>query len=217
MKTTYFLFIATVTTVASQLTFPGLFKTDSEKPHRGGLSTHELDYQVVVMANNPNMPPSAQDNPDVASSMLHSPIISDVLGKSRVINIFSGFTRDIEAIANRLSSISTRTTLLAPVNSAIAGLPRKPWEDPDGATVYAGDDGKDKAQENLKKFVESHAVPLSPWAEGEKVKTLAGQEVWWVSDGDKKIIKPGDIEVVSVAEKVLNGEVWILKGVRNYA
>jgi hypothetical protein len=30
-------------------------------------------------------------------------------------------------------------------------------------------------------------------------------------------IQPGDIEVSSVASKVYNGEVWILKGVRNYA
>jgi len=134
-----------------------------------------------------------------------------------MINIFSGFTRDIEAIANRLSSSSTSTTLLAPVNSAIESLPRKPWEDPNDAIVYEGDDGKDKAQENLKKFVESHIIPMAPWLEGEKVKTLAGQEIWWVKDGDKKMIQPGNIEVESVAEKVANGQVWILKGVRNYA
>jgi hypothetical protein len=30
-------------------------------------------------------------------------------------------------------------------------------------------------------------------------------------------IQPGNIEVSSVASKVYNGEVWILKGVRNYA
>lgn len=215
MKTTHLLFIAIATGVSSQLVFPGLFKVDPRKSHRVR-SPGELDSQVAFMANDPNMPPSAQDNPDVATAMLHSTIISDVLGKSRMISIFSGFTRDIEAMANRLSSSSTSTTLLAPVNSAIEGLPRKPWEDPDGAVVYEGDDGKDKAQENLKKFVESHVVPSSPWPEGEKVKTLAGQEVWWVSDGDKKIIKPGDIEVESVAERVSNGEVWIIKGVRNY-
>lgn len=106
-----------------------------------------------------------------------------------MINIFSGFCRDIGAVANRLSSSSTSTILLAPVNSAIEGLPRKPWEDPNDAVVYEGDDGKDKAQENLKKFVESHIVPKAPWPEGEKVKTLAGDEVWWVKDGDKKMVR----------------------------
>jgi len=29
-------------------------------------------------------------------------------------------------------------------------------------------------------------------------------------------IQPGDIEVSSVASKVANGEVWIIKGVVNY-
>lgn len=29
-------------------------------------------------------------------------------------------------------------------------------------------------------------------------------------------IQPGSVEVQSVAEKVANGEVWILKGVLNY-
>lgn len=106
-----------------------------------------------------------------------------------MINIFSGFTRDIEAIANRLSSSSTSTTLLAPINSAIEELPRKPWEDPNDNVMYEGDDGKDRAQENLKKFVESHIVPKAPWHEGEKVKTLAGQEIWWEKDGNKKMVR----------------------------
>jgi hypothetical protein len=35
--------------------------------------------------------------------------------------------------------------------------------------------------------VEAHVVPVSPWKEGERVKTLSGGEVWWESkDGVKK-------------------------------
>lgn len=30
-------------------------------------------------------------------------------------------------------------------------------------------------------------------------------------------IQPGNIEVSTIASRVYNGEVWILKGVRNYA
>jgi len=62
-------------------------------------------------------------------------------------------------------------------------------------------------------------VPTSPWKEGEKVKRLSGEggEVWWESKGDKKMIQPGNIEVVQVADKVSNGEVWVIKGVLNYA
>jgi len=204
----FFISIAT-TTVSSQLIFPALFGSPEKQHIIADINSDSS--QVAIMAHDPKMPTSAQDNPDISSSMFGSTIISDVLGKSRSINIFSSFTRNIEAIADRLSSSSTSTTLLAPVNSAIEGLPRKPWEGPEDA----GDDGK--AQENLKKFVESHVVPESPWHEGKKVETLAGQKIWWINDNGKKIIQPDNIEVESVAEEVANGQVWILKGVRNYA
>ena len=101
-------------------------------------------------------------------------------------------------------------------------LPRKPWEDPEdyqmlGAEAYAGDDGQKRAHENLKRFVEAHIVPISPWKSGERVKTLAGSEVWWESRDDKQYVQPGNVEVVEVADSVANGEVWILRGVLNYA
>ncbi|RFU28369.1 hypothetical protein B7463_g7983, partial [Scytalidium lignicola] len=149
-------------------------------------------------------------------------ILSDVLGKDRSINIFAGFTRDIEEVTLRLENSAQNTTILAPVNSAIMGLPRKPWEDPReyaslGANAYEGDDGQERARANIRRFVEAHLVDVSPWKEGQKAKTLVGDEVWWeVKDGVKKI-QPGNIEVISVPSKVYNGEVWILKGVRNYA
>lgn len=73
------------------------------------------------------------------------------------------------------------------------GLPRKPWEDPEdydklGADAYEGPEGEGRAQNNLRRFVEAHVVPVSPWKEGEKVKTLAGGEVWWEGkDGVKYV------------------------------
>ena len=129
------------------------------------------------------------------------------------------------------------TTILAPINSAIMALPRKPWEDPKdynnlGTNAYEGPHGEERAHKNIERFVEEHVVPASPWEEGQKLRTLAGGVVWWEKkDGvklvsqlhmvkagtDKSQIQPGDIEVASVASKVYNGEVWILKGVRNYA
>jgi len=102
------------------------------------------------------------------------------------------------------------------------GLPRKPWEDPDdyeklGGAAYKGDNGEERAKDNLRRFVEAHVVPASPWEEGVKVQTLAGGEIWWEAKAGSRIIQPGNIEVSSIASKVYNGEVWILKGVRNYA
>lgn len=142
-----------------------------------------------------------------------------------------------------LASTSQNLTVLAPLDSEIKHLPRKPWEDPSdydklGAEAYEGQSGVDRAQKNLKRFVEAHVVGTSPWAEGEKVQRLSGEggEVWWeMKDGKQVVsvdicytsrlfeanrrrqIQPGNIEVVQVADKVSNGEVWVVKGVLNYA
>jgi hypothetical protein len=169
----------------------------------------------------PVMPPTKDEpTPSVPADGV---ILSDVLGKDRSINIFAGFTRDFSSITQRLENSGENTTILAPLNSAIMALPRKPWEDPNdyenlGAQAYEGEPGEERAQRNMRRFVEAHIVTASPWKEGEKEKTLDGSEVWWEVDKDGiKTIHPGSIEVSSVASKVGNGEVWILKGVRNYA
>jgi hypothetical protein len=149
-------------------------------------------------------------------------LLSDVIARNQRIGIFSSFTRDIDSVSSRLESSTVNTTILAPENSEMAKLPRKPWEDPEdyqklGAEAYSGDDGQNRAQENLKRFVEAHIVPISPWKAGEKVKTLAGSEVWWESREGKQYLQPGNVEVAEVADRVANGEVWILQGVLNYA
>jgi len=120
-------------------------------------------------------------------------IISDVIGKTQNIAIFSGLTRDIDAVSGRLDNASQNATVLAPNNSIMRDLKRKPWEDPDdydslGADVYEGTSGQDRARGNLERFVQRHIIPESPWEEGKKVKTLAGNEIWWESkDGQKKV------------------------------
>ncbi|KAH9894605.1 hypothetical protein F4778DRAFT_282307 [Xylariomycetidae sp. FL2044] len=152
-------------------------------------------------------------------------LISDVMGRDRSINIFAGLTRDVASISWRLDSSGQNSTVLAPLNSAVERLPRKPWEDPKdyeafGADVYEGGDGQDRAHRNLQRFVEAHVVPASPWEEREKVKSLldGDREIWWeMRDNGVKMILPDEIEVQSVASRVGNGEVWIIKGVRNYA
>ncbi|KZF21079.1 hypothetical protein L228DRAFT_269481 [Xylona heveae TC161] len=193
---------------------------------------HPLQQQQVPVVMDPNniaLPPSHKDNDDPSQD--HSPggpgaggniIISDVIGKERSINIFAGFTRDIESVSNRLENDALNTTVLAPLNSAITKLPRKPWEDPQdyaakGADAYAGPDGESKAHENLRRFTEAHIVPANPWKEGEKVKTEAGNVVWWETKDGEKIIQPGNIKVSSVLKQVANGEVWIIQGVLNYS
>lgn len=120
-------------------------------------------------------------------------IISDVIGKTQNIAIFSGLTRDIDTVSGRLDNASQNATVLAPNNSIMRDLKRKPWEDPEdystfGADAYEGTGGQDRARGNLERFVQRHIIPESPWEEGKKVKTLSGNEIWWESkDGQKKV------------------------------
>ncbi|KAF2875015.1 hypothetical protein BDV95DRAFT_626567 [Massariosphaeria phaeospora] len=171
-----------------------------------------LSQQSPLGKHNPFiniMPPAGEVSTGV--------IISDVIGKTQTIAIFSGLTRDIDLVSDRLDDAAKNATVLAPDNGVMRNLKRKPWEDQDdydsfGANAYDGDAGEDRAHKNLRRFVESHIVPESPWAEGQKVKTLAGNEVWYETKDGKKMIQPGDVEVTSIADKVSNGEIWIISG-----
>lgn len=160
--------------------FPEIARPRQRKPQQ----------QPIVM---PAMPPSMQpgagsgsgDPPPAGTIML-----SDVLGRDRSINVFAGFTRDFSAITDRFDDIGRNSTVLAPLNSAINALPRKPWEDPEeyrqhGASVYEGGDGQERAKRNLRRFVEAHIVPVSPWPEHYKAKAVGGDEdIWWETNAD---------------------------------
>lgn len=147
--------------------------------------------------------------------------ISDVLGGQRSISTFASLTRDVDDVSTRLDNQGANTTLLAPLNSAMSALPRKPWEDPRdyaelGANAYEGNQGPERAARNIKRFVEAHVIPKSPWEEKEKVKSLAGEELWWESRDGSTFVMPGKVEVERIAKQVGNGEVWILQNVVNY-
>jgi len=207
----YLLFAATLasTVTARFLSLPNQAAIREQKP--------VMNPGIVLPPSNQDNPPNT--NPGEGGDTV---ILSDVLGRDRSINVFAGLARDIVTVSDRINNEGMNTTLLAPVNSAITSLPRKPWEDTQdynnlGAGVYQGDNGVDRAHKNLQHFVESHVVPSSPWSEGEKVETMAGQKIWWESKHGVKLIQPGGIEVSSVASTVANGEVWILKGVMDRA
>jgi hypothetical protein len=154
-------------------------------------------FQQPIMDKNlgPALPP-ANDSPSTSKPVDSDAILlSDVLGRDREINIFAGFTRDFAPISERFDDSALNTTILAPVNSAIMSLPRKPWEDPEdyenlGTDAYAGDKGAERARQNLQRFVEAHVVPTSPWKEGDKLKTLAGDAIWWETKDGVKMVHP---------------------------
>lgn len=187
MKTASLLLVLTIITQAptalSQLLNPitaPINPSSNQKP---------LDKPPNIVM--PVLPPSAND--DSPSEGTSDVIISDVISRERIINIFAGFTRDIDNISKRLEDNGVNTTVLAPLNSEIQKLPRKPWEDPKdyeelGANAYGGSDGESRAHRNLRRFVEAHVVPVSPWKEGEKVETVGGGKLWWDSKDGKKTV-----------------------------
>jgi hypothetical protein len=150
--------------------------------------------QKPIMDNiGPVIPPTDSEGPPPTSPGVDVVILSDVLGRDRSINVFAGFTRSIDSVDERLSNGGKNTTVLAPLNSAITSLPRKPWESNDdynklGADAYEGKSGEDRAHANLRLFVEEHIVPESPWVEGTKLNTVAGTQVWWENKNGKKIV-----------------------------
>lgn len=154
-------------------------------------SFHILSPQSPLREQNPvgNMPPTDE-------TVTTGVIISDVIGKTQAIAIFSGLTRDIDSVSDRLDDASKNATVLAPDNSVMRALKRKPWEGPEdyntfGADAYQGKSGEDRAHRNLRRFVEKHIVPESPWEEGKKVKTLDGNEIWWeTKEGKKRVCPP---------------------------
>ncbi|KAF4124887.1 FAS1 domain-containing protein precursor [Geosmithia morbida] len=180
----------------------------------------------------PSSPPPPNHQPAVA--------LSDILGTSRALTSFSSLVRLHESTSSLLSDMSTNTTILAPLNSAIDGMPHKPWVDPrdyaaaaaggggggggggsDGhhnVDVYEGEGGRKRARDNLLRFVEAHLVPVSPW-DGSKVRTYSsggdgGRTVWCERrDDGKTYVMPDGVEVEKVASQVGNGEMWLLKGV----
>ncbi|KAF3905583.1 hypothetical protein AA313_de0208277 [Arthrobotrys entomopaga] len=168
-------------------------------------------FAEIHMETSKKVPPGSKD----------APIVSDALSVQRDVSIFSDIVRGSSAVVQRLEDFSLNTTVLAPLNSAMKALPRKPWEDPDPENnfqgAFAGLDGEKRAAANLERFVKAHMIPVSPFKENEKVQTLEGYTIWWSTENGVVKIFPGGIEVKEVKNSVPNGQIWTLTGVINYA
>lgn len=155
-----------------------------------------LPFLATLTSASSALPRANINHVDHQKLMMDAPsgqTISDVIGRNEDIAIFSGFTRDVATVSERFESSSQNVTVLAPQDSAIKALPRKPWESPTdystfGASAYEGQSGIDRAQQNLQRFVEQHIVGKSPWKEGEKVETLGGDSVWFESRNGVKYV-----------------------------
>ncbi|RDA91532.1 hypothetical protein CP533_4338 [Ophiocordyceps camponoti-saundersi (nom. inval.)] len=155
----------------------------------------------------------------------HKPApLADLLNSNRSLTTFSNLSRLQASTSSLLASESEAITVLAPLNSALDSLPHKPWEDAAdyeslGSTAYEGEQGRQRADRNLARFVDAHLVPQSPWPENTRVHSRAGRELWWEfgSDGSSRFIMPDRVQVDSVAARAANGEIWLLKGALNLA
>ncbi|KAL2211334.1 hypothetical protein CC79DRAFT_1328719 [Sarocladium strictum] len=192
----------------AQLFFP--FGTKPGVKDSPSASDKETIRKPLPFGQLPLMPPTTGNDDDM--TIQPSVPLTDILGTLRSLTTFSSLARMQTTTTTLLSDLGTNTTVLAPLNSAIESLPRKPWESPrdydeHGVSAYEGDDGQDRANANLRRFVEAHLVTKNPWEKGEKVKTIGGRDVWWEEKNGKKIVMPDEIEVDRVANQVANGEV----------
>ena len=122
------------------------------------------------------------------------PVSKNLVSPAYVNGKMTTFQGDIDAISKRLDDPEQNTTVLAPLNSALQKLPRKPWENPKdydemGAEAYEEQSGEDRATSNLRHFVEAHSIPVSPWKEGEKTNSLRGEKVWWEEKDGKRMVR----------------------------
>jgi hypothetical protein len=157
-------------------------------------SAHPVHEQLVVQELSPTDVMSPPTFSSISTQAADNLLLSDVMGRERSINIFSGFTRDIDTNDFALDSKTENFTVLAPDNDAIRALPRKPWEDPQdysafGDRAYEGPDGSQRANKNLRNFVEAHIVMQSPWRPGQKAKTAKGDEIWLEEKDGKWLVR----------------------------
>lgn len=147
------------------------------------------------------------------------PTIADVIPIDRSLTIYSDLVRTSADIQGAFGDAKKRFVVLAPQNSAIVALGRKPWDDrPDDTDSrrFQGQGGEDRAQENIMRFVQAHILTAERFDEGDRATNLLGEKLYWKRDADgKKRIYPGGIAVVSERNTAVNGDIWVLDGVIN--
>lgn len=154
---------------------------------------HKGQPRFTVVMGEQAAIPSDSDGSKPPSTTHESLVVSDILSKVREINIFASLTRDFESLSNRLEDGSQNVTVLAPTNTAIEELPHKPWENPNDYTTYgeseayAGEAGRERATDNLKKFVAAHIIVGGSWPEKKEIPNLTGQKIYWEKDENGKI------------------------------
>lgn len=59
----------------------------------------------------------------------------------------------------------------------------------------------------VRPYLHHHVVEKSSFPAGKKVKTMAGNRIWWTTVGEEKYLMPNGIKVREI-EEAQNGERW---------
>ena len=142
------------------------------------------------------------------------PLISDILGIDKSITILTEYSLGLAEIAERLQDSSKYTIVLAPSNTAIMAMERKPWQDADPASkapLLTAEDKDTRASDNIARFIKSHIVALdsASWKADVKKHNLLGQPLWYATNDNQRSIQPENIEVRNI-RKAKNGEIWTI-------
>lgn len=145
-------------------------------------------------------------------------LLTDLLTRLKSVQIFHGYIREVDSVYERLSNESKKSIVLAPQDSSLVDLLRKPWESLDdyaefGVQSYEGKAGKDRADKNLQRYVKEHVVDSGFMTQDSKYENLNGNPVWYeiLKDGNEKYLHPSNVHIESI-HQVKNGAVWILSG-----
>ena len=171
-----------------------------------GLLSTTLAATLPPLEQQPQLP--FLDN-SMTPSTSSSPSLTDLLTRSKS-SIFYGYIRESTSISTRLANPLGETTILAPLNSAILSLARKPHQGPpepaEGHVVgYSGsrEDEQDRA-DYLENWIKRHMIEGKVELDEEKeYETLhQGEKVSFVKgSGEVKYkVMPGDVEVVEIEQ-----------------
>ncbi|GAA5911149.1 hypothetical protein JCM6882_006588 [Rhodosporidiobolus microsporus] len=183
-----------------------------------------------VAAIYPPMHAQPQDVPDSLPFVIQQdssfipvsaqPSLGDLLVRSKA-RLFYDYARDSAAVSSLLVDPNGAATLLAPTDSAILALARKPHEGPESRSsseVSSNEEERQRA-EWLERWVKAHVVleqvelEEGEWEEREYT-TMDGKTVRFAprgDDGEGRQLLPGEIEVVGEAQGS-NGKVLYLQG-----
>ncbi|GAA5996132.1 hypothetical protein JCM5350_000498 [Sporobolomyces pararoseus] len=158
-----------------------------------------------------------------------SPLLSltDLLTRSKNSRIFYDYLRDSSSVSTRLANPLESTTILAPVNSAIIALERRPHQgppEPAGGYVqgYAGSrqDEQERA-DYLEKWIKRHLIAgkVDLEEESKEYESLLGGDKVSFARKDQEgqagyKVMPGDVQVVEI-EQASNGVIFYLQGTLN--